>query len=91
MITLLVAAFAGLTGIKAKGSRTVAHTRLMGVARFVLVVLAPIVASIVCRARSGTRYAPSRQQNGQSYKLLVDSSADLHQRADSRADFGSSP
>jgi len=54
VITLLVATFAALTGIKPKGSRPVAHTRLMGVARFVLVVLALIVAYIVFRARSGT-------------------------------------
>jgi hypothetical protein len=52
VITLLVATFAALTGIKPKGSRPVAHTQLMGVARFVLVVLALIVAYIVFRARS---------------------------------------
>ena len=52
VIPLLVATFAALTGIKPKGSRPVAHTRLMGVARFVLVVLALIVAYIVFRARS---------------------------------------
>jgi len=52
VITLLVATFAALTGIKPKGSRPVAHTRLMGVARFVLVVLALIVAYIVFRGRS---------------------------------------
>ena len=53
MIALLVATFAAVTGIKPKGSRPVAHTRLMGVARFVLVVLALIVAYMVFRARSG--------------------------------------
>ena len=51
---LLVATFAALTGIKPKGSRPVAHTRLMGVARFVLVVFALIVAYIFFRARSGS-------------------------------------
>jgi hypothetical protein len=54
IIALLVATFAALTGIKPKGSRPVAHTQLMGVARFVLVVLALIVAYIVFRAQSGT-------------------------------------
>lgn len=54
IIALLVATFAALTGITPKGSRPVAHTRLMGVARFVLVVLALIIAYIVFRARSGT-------------------------------------
>jgi hypothetical protein len=54
IIALLVATFAALTGITPKGSRPVAHTQLMGVARFVLVVLALIVAYIVFRAQSGT-------------------------------------
>ena len=53
IFALLVATFAALTGIKPKGSRPVAHTRLMGVARFVLVVIALIVAYMVFRARSG--------------------------------------
>ena len=49
VVALLVATFAALTGIKPKGSRPVAHTRLMGVARFVLVVVALIVAYILFR------------------------------------------
>ena len=54
LIALLVATFAALTGIKPKGSRPVARTRLMGVARFVLVVAVLIViAYTVFRARSG--------------------------------------
>ena len=53
MVALLVAAFAALTGIKPQGSRPVAHTRLMSVARLVLVVAAIIVAYIAFRARSG--------------------------------------
>ena len=53
MVALLVATFAALTGIKPKGSRPVAHTRLMGVARFVLVVAVLIVAYIALRVRSG--------------------------------------
>ena len=47
VVALLVATFAALTGIKPKGSRPVAHTRLMGVARVVLVVVALIVAYVV--------------------------------------------
>ena len=54
LIAVIVAAFAALTGIKPKGSRPVAHTRLMGVARFVFVVILLIVAYVVFRARSGT-------------------------------------
>ena len=53
LVAMLVAAFAALTGIKPKGSRPVAHTRLMGVARFVFVVIVLIVAYVVFRARSG--------------------------------------
>ena len=53
IVALLIATFAALTGIKPKGSRPVAHTRLMGVARLVLVVIALIVAYMVFRARSG--------------------------------------
>jgi len=52
-IAVLVAVVAALTGIKPKGSRPVANTRLMGVARFVLVVVALIVAYMIFTARSG--------------------------------------
>ena len=53
LVVLLVATFAAVTGIKPNGSRPVAHTRLMGVARFVLVVMVLIVAYMAFRARSG--------------------------------------
>ena len=54
IIALLVATLAALTGIKPKESRPVAHTRLMGVARFVLVVAFLFVAAyIALRTRSG--------------------------------------
>jgi hypothetical protein len=53
LVVLLVATVAALTGIKPKGSRRVAHTRLMAVARFVLVVVVLIVAYMAFRARSG--------------------------------------
>jgi len=53
LVVLLVTTFAALTGIKPKGSRPVARTRLMGVARFVLVVVVLILAYIAFRARSG--------------------------------------
>ena len=53
VVALLVATFAALTGIKPKGSRPVAHTRLMGVARFVLVVILLIIAYMALKARSG--------------------------------------
>jgi hypothetical protein len=52
-IAVIVATFAALTGIKPRGSRPVAHTRLMGVARVVLVVAALIVAYMIFGARVG--------------------------------------
>ena len=53
LVALLVATFAALTGIQPNGSRPVARTRLMGVARLVLVVVVLIVAYIAFRARAG--------------------------------------
>ena len=53
IIAVIVAAFAALTGMKPKGSRPVAHTRLMGVARFVLVMIMLMLAYIAFRARAG--------------------------------------
>jgi len=53
LVALLVAAFAALTGIKPKGSRPVAHTRLMSVARLVLVVVVLLVVYLAFGARSG--------------------------------------
>jgi hypothetical protein len=44
LVVLLVATFAALTGIKPKGSRPVAHTRLMSVARVILVLAVLIFA-----------------------------------------------
>ena len=53
IIAVIVASFAALTGMKPKGSRPVAHTRLMGVARFVLVMIMLMLAYIAFRARTG--------------------------------------
>ena len=38
-LAVVVGALAALTGLKPKGTRPVSNTRLMGVARFVLLVL----------------------------------------------------
>ncbi len=46
----IIAAIAAVTGIKAKGTRPVAHTSMMGMARFILVVLAIILAYVAFRA-----------------------------------------
>ncbi len=52
-LAAIVAVVAAVTGIKAKGTRPVAHTRMMGMARFMLVVLAIILVYLAFR--TGTR------------------------------------
>ena len=50
LVVLLVVVAAALTGIKPRGSKPVAGTSLMGVARVVLVVLALVLAYVVFRS-----------------------------------------
>jgi len=52
MAAVIVAAIAAITGVKPKGTRHVARTQLMGVARAVLVVLALILAYVAYRSGS---------------------------------------
>jgi hypothetical protein len=52
-LAVLIAAVAAITGIKPKGTRHVARTRLMGAARLALLVIVIIVAYLAFRARSG--------------------------------------
>jgi hypothetical protein len=52
-LAVLVTAIAAVTGIKPGGTRHVAHTRMMGVARFVLVIILILLAYLAFRARSG--------------------------------------
>jgi F0F1-type ATP synthase membrane subunit a len=52
-LAVLITAIAAITGIKPKGTRHVAHTSLMGVARLILLLVVIIIAYIVFRARSG--------------------------------------
>lgn len=52
-LAVVVTAIAAVTGIKAKGTRPVAHTRMMGVARIVLIFVVVLLAYIAYRARSG--------------------------------------
>ena len=54
MVAVVVAAIAAVTGIKPKGTRPVARTQLMGVARFVLFIIVLVFAYLAFRARSGT-------------------------------------
>jgi hypothetical protein len=52
-LAVLITAVAAITGIKPKGTRPVAHTHLMGVARLALLALVIIFAYLAFRARSG--------------------------------------
>ena len=52
-LAMLVAAIAAITGIKSRGTRPVANTRLMAVGRFILLILIAVFAYAAFRARSG--------------------------------------
>jgi hypothetical protein len=52
VIAVLITAAAAVTGIKPKGTRDVAHTRMMGMARLALLILVAIFAYLAFRARS---------------------------------------
>ena len=52
-LAVLIAGVAAVTGIKPKGTRHVAHSRMMGMGRIALVIIAVIVAYVAYRARSG--------------------------------------
>ena len=49
-IAVVIVAVAAVTGIKPKGSRPVAHTRMMGVGRVMLLIVAAIFAWLAWRA-----------------------------------------
>lgn len=52
-IAVVVVAIAAVTGIKPKGTRPVAHTRMMGVARIFLLLIVVVLAWLAFRARGG--------------------------------------
>jgi len=52
-IALVVTALAAVTGIKPKGTRHVAHTRMMGVGRVFLILIVVILVFMAYRARGG--------------------------------------
>lgn len=52
LLAVIIAVVAAVTGIKAKGTRPVAGTRLMGVARIVLVVIVAILVYAAYQSRS---------------------------------------
>ncbi len=51
-LALVITVFAAVTGMKAKGTRPVAGTQLMGVARWVLLLIVAIVAYAAYRSYS---------------------------------------
>lgn len=53
ILVVLIVAVAAVTGIKARGTRHVAGTRLMGVARIALIVIAAILAYAYYQTRAG--------------------------------------
>jgi hypothetical protein len=52
-LAVIIAAVAAVTGIKPKGTRHVARTRLMGGARLALLAMIIIFAYLAYQARSG--------------------------------------
>ena len=52
-LAVVITALAAVTGIKPKGTQHLAHTRMMGVARLVLLILLILFAYLAYRARSG--------------------------------------
>jgi hypothetical protein len=52
-LAVFVTVLAALTGVKPKGTRPVAHSRMMGVARAILLILLVIFAVMAYRARAG--------------------------------------
>jgi hypothetical protein len=52
-LAAVVTAVAAVTGIQPKDARSVAHTRMIGMARFVLVGLVVILAYFAFQAHSG--------------------------------------
>ncbi|HYI11227.1 MAG TPA: hypothetical protein VEK57_19380 [Thermoanaerobaculia bacterium] len=50
-LAVVVAAIAAVTGIKPKGTRPVANTRLMGVGRIALFIIVAIFVYLAYRAR----------------------------------------
>ncbi|HUP59166.1 MAG TPA: hypothetical protein VNA69_01970 [Thermoanaerobaculia bacterium] len=52
-LAVVIAAIAAVTGIKPKGTRPVAHTRMMGVGRIALFAIVAILVFLAYRARGG--------------------------------------
>ena len=53
VLAAVITAIAAVTGLKPKGTRPVAGTQLMSVARFVLILVVLVFLYLAFRARSG--------------------------------------
>lgn len=53
MLAAIVTGFAAVTGIKVKGTRHIAHTSMMGIARIALGVIVLIFALLAYRMYAG--------------------------------------
>jgi len=53
-LAVVLGVLAAVTGIKPRGTRPVAGTRLMGVARFILLIVIVILLYLAYRARAGS-------------------------------------
>jgi hypothetical protein len=51
-LAALITAFAAVTGMKAKGTEHLAHTRMMGMARIILLIVIVLVGYLAFRASS---------------------------------------
>lgn len=52
-LAVVIAVIAAVTGIKPKGTRPVAHSRLMGMGRIALFAIVVILVYVAYRARGG--------------------------------------
>jgi uncharacterized membrane protein YhaH (DUF805 family) len=52
-LAVVITVIAAVTGIKPKGTRPVAHSRMMGVGRVLLFIMIVIFAVLAYRARGG--------------------------------------
>jgi hypothetical protein len=52
-VAVVIAAVAAVTGIKPKGTRSVSHSRMMGMGRLALLLIIIILAYVAFRARLG--------------------------------------
>jgi hypothetical protein len=52
-LAVLITALAAISGLTPKGTRQIAHTRLMGMARLALLAVVIVVAYLAFRARAG--------------------------------------